>query len=380
MHPLFYKLHDENYGVENVNISDDYKQYIFYYPCKEPHNCTYYEISLLPGVYQFEVYGASGGYMDEQFIGRYRTDQSFCPEKPRESILSNVECNKKNNIAGSGGYTAGIIRLLHKTNAFLFIGGSGRYLYKIEENNNEQSYQQENMIEGGYNGGGWAANFYGAPTSYGSSSGGGATDIRFEVPDLFHRVIVAGGGGGTDDQTNTEDDGSGGAGGGLIAQSFRVNGAVNTELFATQKDGFSFGYGESAQYFRSKHPNGYENAGKGSDIAGAGGGWFGGFASQSTNGGAGGGSSFILTRNADIPTEEIDAYDSFRNEETLQKEKYAFLGSSQYFFTSELMASGVWAGNGFAVITQISSFFITYNKSCNTLKSLLLLLVFIMVH
>ena len=74
----------------------------------------------------------------------------------------------------------------------------------------------------------------------------------------------------------------------------------------------AFGFGESAQKTGSLKPDGYHpnTDGYPSDRAGAGSGWFGGYASHSATGGAGGGSSFILTQNAEIPMGEIISYDS----------------------------------------------------------------------
>ena len=350
---LKYKIHNESIGEKNVSVSNEKNQYTFNYPCISTFECTYYEITLEPAVYRIELYGASGGY-NGNYITAYKV-QNRCPDIPSNVIKRNVECNLNANNAGAGGYTSGLIKISHKTNAFLFIGGSGQYTYKIEERDNNNCYKRENMIEGGYNGGGWASNFYGADTT-GSGSGGGATDLRFDEPDLFHRVIVAGGGGGTDDQAGTgRDDGSGGAGGGLTAQSFYFQGIEDTGLFASQDKGFSFGYGESAQQQRSKHSNGKGATGA-SDKGGAGGGWFGGFASHSGYGGAGGGSSFVLTEELvkKIPQEEITSYNSFYDEGSKQSQKYAFLDVSEYYFQKYLMASGVWAGNGFAIITIVT--------------------------
>lgn len=90
-------------------------------------------------------------------------------------------------------------------------------------------------------------------------------------------------------------------------------GTYYNNLVANSTFGFSFGYGESGQFEKSKHPNSNINAYGSSDHVGAGGGWFGGFSSQHQNGGAGGGSSFILTKNSIIPQNDIYVYDSFYN-------------------------------------------------------------------
>ena len=214
------------------------------------------------------------------------------------------------------------------------------------------------MVEGGFNGGGWASNYYVNEILCGSGGGGGATDLRFEENDLYHRVIVAGGGGGPDNpgvKCGEPDDGSGGAGGGLIAQGFNIDGVENTILRATQESGFTFGYGESARKEGSLNSENTMQSYGSSDRSGAGGGWFGGFASHNGNAGAGGGSSFILAENASIPVDEIESRDSFY--ENTKKQKYAFLDQTKYLFSSTKMYKGVWKGSGFAIITQLSANF-----------------------
>ena len=346
---LIYQLFDSNFGVSNVEPINS-KSLKLLYPCSKSDECTEYEVSFLPGVYRIELYGASGGYK-ENFITAYKTEVGNCPylNKANKPFISNVECTNQINTAGAGGYTSGIIRLHRITKAFLSIGGAGQYGIKIKDEGTSNCYKKQHMIEGGYNGGGWASNF----GSTGSGSGGGATDIRFETNDVFHRVLVAGGGGGTDDQyvLSKPDDGSGGAGGGEIAQSFFLNGIEDKNLVANQTFGFSFGSGESVQEKKSIHPNGATGAGN-SDRGGAGGGWFGGFASQSAAGGAGGGSSFALTSYTDFTNLQFEYCDTFR--EKCITDSYAFTNSNKYSFSSTILIPGVWAGNGFAIITQLS--------------------------
>ena len=346
---ISYQLVNKSYQ-EDVKI--DQKQIRFFYPCTTTYECTDYEITLLPGVYRIELYGASGGHYNDSYITSYRP-KGQCYDFNNILIEKNVDCTKQSSSAGAGGYTSGIIRIRSKTKAFLSLGGEGQYKYKIEKSREHSCYLKENMIEGGYNGGGWSSNFYSSPKYFGSGSGGGASDLKFDENDLFHRVIVAGGGGGSDDFRGT--DGSGGAGGGLKAQGFTIEGTEYDELIATQSSGFSFGYGESVEEEKSKHPNSNQIGQGSSDRAGAGGGWYGGFASQQDNGGAGGGSSFILTSSSELPNQEITVYDSFYN--YAGKGKYAFSTQSKYIFSSPILLPGVWKGNGFAIFTQISSLF-----------------------
>jgi hypothetical protein len=211
------------------------------------------------------------------------------------------------------------------------------------------------MIRGGFNGGG-------STTNCTAGSGGGATDLRLEKNDVFHRVIVAGAGGGCDNTVGYfqgDDDGSGGAGGKEEAQGFWINGIYNSSYLATQKSGFSFAQGEAPRQLGSNSPNGKKDYSGSYDRAGAGGGWYGGFASHHGNGGAGGGSSFILTSSSNVPTESIDVYDEFYKYQTT--DKYAFT-NKQYGFTSPKHQAGVWAGNGYAIITILASDLLT--KTC----------------
>ena len=90
-----------------------------------------------------------------------------------------------------------------------------------------------------------------------------------------------------------------------------------------------------------------------SDKAGAGGGWYGGFASQHFNGGAGGGSSFALTKNSEIKNDEIIVIDGYGVEQ--ERGYYAFSSKSDYTFDCVTMYSGIWDGDGKAVITLISN-------------------------
>ena len=364
---LRYSLISQDKGEENVSSSTP-NQLVFYYPCTSPFFCTDYELFIYPGVYKIEVYGASGGYKGD-FISAYKTSGK-CPFVDTLPIKTNVKCNLKVNTAGSGGYASGIITLRSLTKAFLSIGGKGQYTHKIEEKNNDKCYLRENMIEGGYNGGGWASNFYNPDEC---ASAGGATDLRFEENDVFHRVIVAGGGGGTDDQTR--DDGQGGAGGGETAQSFFKNGVENKTLIANQTYGFAFGSGESVQKERSKHKDGATGSGA-SDRGGGGGGWFGGFSAQSNNGGGGGGSSFILTSNYDFTTSEFEHCDTFR--ENCETKQYAFAHTNKYSFAFPQHYPGVWAGNGMAIITQISSLLCTRSHDKHKSLSIFVYLMILM--
>ena len=357
-----YSLVNSTYQVNVTNESN--KKYTFNYPCSDSTDCTDYEVSLSPGLYKFEVYGASGGFYEDRISTYRRGKVCFC-QSPL-SYQTNVQCSTKGSVAGSGGYTTGIIKLKQQTKAFIVIGGHGLYAHSSGTCNTEACLNADNMIKGGYNGGGYAANYYCDSDNWGAGSGGGATDIRFISNDLYHRVIVAGGGGGTDNFSGDlleGDDGSGGSGGGLIAQGYSKAGIEDTKYVATQVSGFTFGFGESPRVSGSLNENGVKNGDNGYDRGGAGSGWFGGFASHNGNGGGGGGSSFILTKRAEYPTSKIAYHDSFYTEKG--NEFYAFINQNRYLFYSEFMASGVWSGNGFAVITILQTIFCTQKKTIN---------------
>ena len=212
------------------------------------------------------------------------------------------------------------------------------------------------MIKGGY-GGGSSANFFSLTSlKNGTGSGGGQSAVKFLENDLWHRVIVSGGGGGCDDSFGTfggDEDGSGGAGGNLTAQSWFQNGKLVSIYLATSSSGFTFGTGEAARYGASLNSNAVKNSYH-ADNAGAGGGWFGGFASQAWNAGAGGGSSWALTYDAFIPSGLIDAADEFY--QGIKSKKYAFTKQSGYLFEEVENVPGIWNGNGRIIITILGRF------------------------
>ena len=291
----------------NAEVSPIYnfnqKIYEIFYPCELNYECYPYEISLTRGIYLFELYGASGGIPSKlnTTTSRRSTEDLTCiPDLLVKSYKGNTECNPSNS-PGSGAYIAGILPLKQKTKFFAHIGGSGSY-----------------KIKGGYNGGGDAGSS--------ASSGGGATDIRVGSDDIFHRIIVAGGGGGSDDYhfDGLTNDGAGGAGGYPESQGY-WEGGYYVHKPASQTSGYEFGQGESGSI-----PS--------VDTAGAGGGWYGGFGSNSGNAGAGGGSSFLLSKDAIIP-EDVG---------------YAFDTSSPYTMRLFAHESGIWSGNGKIVITILS--------------------------
>ncbi|EAX91030.1 hypothetical protein TVAG_425220 [Trichomonas vaginalis G3] len=355
---LSYHLDNEFLGTENVNVDYMNKRYIFRYPCTSNSKCTDYVVSLSAGVYKFELYGASGGSKE----GRISTFIDSSGNCMSQSIVStfggNTKCKQLNSRGGSGGYISGIIKIFKQTTAFFTIGGHGIYKYNNQVANTEDCYFTQNMIPGGYGGGGYAANWYLSVENNGAGSGGGQTCVKFDKNDLWHRVIVGGGGGGSDNSASDfniflqQDDGSGGSGGGKISQGYWVNGAYNGERLANSTFGFSFGYGESPRQYSSLHNQGVKSSEGASDRPGAGAGWFGGFAGLNGNGGSGGGSSWALTKALDYPKGNIIVYDSFHN--YIGSQKYGFDSTSPYFFDNVRSYSGIWEGNGKIIVTILN--------------------------
>ena len=347
---LFNQVPDSktDFYVDNCSL-------ILNYPCTNYDNCTEYQLTLYPGIYKLEAYGASGGFLSKCLPTSKKTSNNQCVSSEYVSFFKgNSQCVTGCSASGSGGYTAGIITLEKITKVYIAIGGMGFYHEgncKISDKTDPQCY-----FPGGYNGGGGGLMY-----SAGSSSGGGATDFRFDKNDLFHRVLVAGAGGGSDDYTDK--DGFGSSGGGLNGQAPWINNKLQTNYYASQTSGFSFGFGERANSQGSKNQNGITKPGESNDLGGAGGGWFGGFASHHNDGGGGGGSSFLLTKNALIPTEEIIVYNSTYDE--IDRGYYAFSDKSKYLFIEPQFGEGVWYGNGKAIITPLDfSFFYKQKITC----------------
>jgi len=160
---------------------------------------NYTTVSLEPGIYSVELYGAEGG--------SYST-----------------------TLGSKGTYVRGELSLDKTTTVYVYVGGKGN---------------TGNNTAGGYNGGGQAGG-----CSCGSGSGGGASDIRIGGTALSNRVMVAGGGGGagtsgnagkttakscgtlgTGERGHSSNDGGGGGGGyhgGYTGQTIDVGGYIGT--------------------------------------------------------------------------------------------------------------------------------------------------------
>lgn len=210
-------------------------------------------VTLEPGKYVLECWGAQGGY---------RSNSSY---------------------GGKGGYSTGTLTLTQKTTIYIYVGGSG----------NSVTSASNSIYPGGFNGGGYRYNYKG---------GGGATDIRIGSASLYARIIVAGGGGsdGSSGYSGGYAGGVSGARGNFGCGSYGYGGsqtASYSSLSAINSQGTTnsssncaagFGFGGFGCYYAS----GYGGAG--------GGGWYGGQGtypdgSGDDDGGGGGGSGYVYT-------------------------------------------------------------------------------------
>ena len=208
---------------------------------------NYHKIYLPKGRWLFELWGARGG-------------------------LSLFEGESSD--PGLGAYVSGIINIKESTTVYGYVGGKG-------SNSGEKSFGV-----GGYNGGANGANDI-IDENCLSGGGGGATDIRLQIDDLYSRIIVAAGGG----SPGCNRGGKGGSGGTILGK----NGENNT-IYSTLFLGGKGADNENLELFGRGEEGlpGNEAGGSG------GGGYFGGYGGgQSLNsttipggGGGGGGSSY----------------------------------------------------------------------------------------
>lgn len=156
-----YKL-SKNVGTKNVTKYED--QYVFGYPCPDnQYDCSPYTVSLDPGRYLFEAWGARGGF-DVWATGI--------------------------SVPGLGGYTSGILKTRRPLTVYLYVGSTSFF-------NSIFFYKGSDIFV----------------------LGGASSDVRLYANKTFDwsnplslrsRIMVSGGGGGAEWEKNT-----GGNGGGL---------------------------------------------------------------------------------------------------------------------------------------------------------------------
>lgn len=201
---------------------------------------------LVPGTYQLELWGASGGYKEgasgKPGYGGYVTCDLFLHEKTKIFI----------NVGGQG----------------MFISGSDRYL----------------SVSGGFNGGGSVSNVY-YPAGGMMISAGGSSDIRIGENSIYHRAIVAGGGSSAHPNTESR---MGAAGGGLIGKNplnmFERDALGGSQMYGGRKGNDQYTPGQDGRFF-------YGGSATQQFSGAGGGGWYGG-GSGAPSGAGGGGSSF----------------------------------------------------------------------------------------
>ena len=254
------------------------------------------KISLLRGLYKFDVYGAQGG----------------------------------GSKAGKGGYSAGVLNLIEEeTVLYVYVGCRGH------------------EIVGGFNGGGTGGRGEQNKKLLRHGGGvGGSSDIRIDPDDLDTRIIVAGGGGGACGDGWSAGGNGRGLTGGKPEQKF-------PEMSLLDLPNKTYGYAKLLGQSSIDSEDLGSHSGEGD--GGGGGGWFGGFASYNNNGGASGGSSFALTYNSTIPQGLIHIYN--KNYESVQSGTYAFNPKESYYiFTNVTHQRGVWYGNGWIKISQLQNY------------------------
>ena len=214
------------------------------------NDCLSYQITLDPGVYVFEAWGASGG---------------------------------NSEYGGKGAFVKAKIHLLQSTNYYIFVGGKGG-----------DPSQEKNLKNGGCNGGGDGGDGYKKENGddfFSGGGGGGATDIRTSE-SIESRILVAAGGGGCSGLNKENTAKMGGYGGdevGGIGEGFSET--IDLRLAANQTFGNGLFQGENGRTANSNYRSGGEGSG------GGGGGFYGGLSPDiqgpNTTLAGGGGSSYI---------------------------------------------------------------------------------------
>ncbi|MCC0641850.1 MULTISPECIES: glycine rich domain-containing protein [unclassified Clostridioides] len=221
-------------------------------------------VTLKPGKYQIECWGANGG-----------SNANLSPEKYKNAC---------------GGYTTGIFAFNENKNVYIYVGKDGTTVYDDIADPSRR----------GFNGAGLTYEYVLSSSNL-AFDGGGATDVRtiggaWDNPQgLLSRFIVAGGGGGW---TNDKYTGGTGKGGGFtsndlefcIGASQTAGGIVNDKTFPTFMNGsFGKGGGKTGYAVNSNRVK-----------YGGGGGWFGGACGITTSGS--GGSGYLLSVNSYKPS------------------------------------------------------------------------------
>lgn len=225
-----------HYGNANKNSLCEGNICNLQYPCSSSTSCSFYNLTLQKGMYQFDVFGAQGGGY--------------------------------NGNGGKGGISSGILTVRRVTSYFVFVGAQG--------------LTATSAIPSKTFGGGGSGYSYHPDQQL--SSGGGASDVRTNPNDLHSRIIVSGGGGGGAHH-NTYGYNSGGHGSGYNGMSGSGAGTPRSGAFV-DKVGPSGIPGDFGLGGNARQVEGY-------DGCGGGGGYYGGNAGTGCGASGGGGSGYI---------------------------------------------------------------------------------------
>ncbi|HBY3227875.1 TPA: hypothetical protein MIY51_001951, partial [Clostridioides difficile] len=271
-------------------------------------------ISLLPGRYKLECWGACGG---------------------GKGASSFNECAK-------GGYAKGEIILKKRTNLIVCVGQSGY----------EKLAKDSNITRTGFNGGGRAGSTNIGDYIY-AGYGGGATDIRLYYSSttwdssegLLSRILVAGGAGAISGFSYPHP--SIGHGGGEKGSD---GVSANTNRFSGGGSQYQGGSNqETIEYHGS-----FGKGGIGYYSVGGGGGWYGGGGTNAGNV-AGGGSGYALTKDSYKPP--------------------GYIPTSEYWLENVVMTTGgnTTRADGYAKITLLQALpflnISSYNSTQVTFKA-----------
>lgn len=211
-------------------------------------------VTLEPGTYKLEAWGASGG-----------------------------QSGGVPGTAGQGGYTSGTVTFDKTTKLYIYVGEQG----------NGSVHGQYGKAT--FNGGGAGFRNGADSITHNGTSGGGATDIRIldgvwsDIDSLKSRILVAGGGGGTGCASSHNP----GHGGGLTGAT-TLN-SSGTYAGASASGGSQTAPGKGVGVYAASHGIGEGAFGKGATgeqcAAGGGGGYYGGGTEYTAGGG--GGSSYV---------------------------------------------------------------------------------------
>ena len=235
---------DKNGVIYEPIITFNSRSYVSRYPCSSIYDCYPLKITLQPGIYKFECWGAEGGTHDSE------------------------------NYGGRGAYTSGILHLHEKQTFYFYVGESGQTVTG-----------EIKVLPPTFNGGGSGGiqTSTSGLTHYGSS-GGGATDVRtiaglwYNETSLKSRIMVAAGGGASTTNGPPNQTCRGGYGGAPIGGIGEKTGTQDNIEDATGGETYTYGKGGVGQ--RSSGEDGDlgvgGNGGNSHSTSGGGGGYYGG--------------------------------------------------------------------------------------------------------